>query len=82
MSYTSRASRDLKRLGDSTRRRIVDGIESHARTQAGDVKRLKGQSRALWRLRVGSWRVFFTYDPDKRSLVVTRIASRSQAYRS
>ncbi|MCY3817516.1 MAG: type II toxin-antitoxin system RelE/ParE family toxin [Gammaproteobacteria bacterium] len=82
MAYTSRASRDLKRLDDSARRRIVDGIESHARTQAGDVKRLKGQSRALWRLRVGGWRVFFAYDPDTRNIVVTRIASRSQAYRT
>ena len=58
----------------------MEAIERHARTGAGDVKRLKGQSNGNLRLRVGNWRVFFVYDSNDRIIVINRVAHRAQAY--
>ena len=69
LSFSVRAHRDLRRIDQRTRERIVANIERLAETGAGDVKRL--QHRRGLRLRVGDWRVFFTrpsagYRGDRR----------------
>ncbi len=53
-----------------------------AETGLGDVKRLSGRS-GQWRLRVGDWRVLFTYEEeDGEAIVVLRALHRREAYRS
>ncbi|MXX60343.1 MAG: type II toxin-antitoxin system RelE/ParE family toxin [Holophagales bacterium] len=81
VSYTTRAVRDLKRLDPAAQRRVVDGIDRHALTGAGDVKRLRGTRRGSWRLRVGDWRVLFTYDSAEKAVVIMRVEHRSAVYR-
>lgn len=44
---------------------------------AGDVRRLNA---AQWRLRVGDWRVRFTFDDERRAIVVLRVLPRGRAY--
>ena len=80
VSFSSRALHDLKHLDRQTRIRIVDAIERHAATGAGDVKRLRGQGQQ-WRLRVGDWRVLHRYRFDDRVLEIARIVRRRDAYR-
>jgi mRNA-degrading endonuclease RelE of RelBE toxin-antitoxin system len=46
----------------------------------GDIKGLKGRRGGL-RLRVGDWRVLFTYEGAQRDVVVSRILPRGRAYR-
>jgi mRNA-degrading endonuclease RelE of RelBE toxin-antitoxin system len=69
------ARHDPKRAA-STRRRVLD----FARTGHGDVNKLAGRPNE-WRLRVGSWRVTFTYDRAAGELVVLAVEPRGSAYR-
>ena len=47
--------------------------------KAGDVKPLSGSVR-LYRLRVGDWRIVFSY-PDGNTVVIEKIAPRGEVYK-
>ena len=59
-----------------TKQRIKQAIEG---LPQGDVKRLKG-SAGLYRLRVGGWRIVFSY-PAKDTLLIEKIAPRGDVYK-
>lgn len=70
----------MKSLDPSVRMRINKAIDRYARTQAGEIKHLKGVAKNTWRLRVGDWRVFYTYESVSRTIVIARVLHRSEAY--
>ena len=57
LDWKPAALRDLKRLPDATRRRIVEGIERFASSGQGDVRRLTDVAPPEIRLRIGDWRI-------------------------
>lgn len=59
---------------------ITKAIDRYAQSQVGEIKRLKGTLKNTWRLRVGDWRVFYTYESVSRTIVVARVLHRNQAY--
>ena len=61
-------------------RNVRQQILTLAETGHGDVKKLEGR-RDEWRLRVGSWRVTFTYDRPARELIILALEPRRSAYR-
>lgn len=60
-------------------RRIDAAVTHLAETGEGDVRKLTGQEDT-WRLRVGDYRVIFTYD-TRTSMLVLRAMNRRDAYR-
>ena len=76
---TARARRDLERLDRVAAQRVVGALEVLADTGRGDVRRLRGTADREWRLRVGDWRVRFTY--ERGGIVVLRVLPRGSAYR-
>ena len=60
--------------------RIAKAIDRYAQIQIGEIKRVKTAVKNTWRLRVGDWRVFYTYESVSRTIVVARVLHRSQAY--
>lgn len=74
------AERDLRRLDQSTARRIVDAIDQLASTGHGDVVRLQGREQQ-WRLRVGDWRVIVAYDASDAAIRIVRVLPRGRAHR-
>ena len=79
--WTKQARKELLRLDVPTRRRILDTIDNLATESRGDVVRLHGISEAIFRLRVGGWRIFFCYEQEIRILVL-RIRPRGDAYKA
>ena len=77
---TERARRDLRGLDTAVATRLISAIDRLAQTGYGDVMRLHRQERE-WRLRIGDWRVRFTFDYDTNTMRILRIVHRSQAYR-
>lgn len=59
--------------------RIARAIVDLAAGTRADVKRLKGENPARYRLRVGDWRVIFERRVD--DLTVLRVLHRREAYR-
>jgi mRNA interferase RelE/StbE len=78
-TVTPPARRDLRRLDPPVRRRIVESLDRFvADPLGGDIRKLKPLE---WRLRVGDWRVRFSFDDERRLIVVLRVLPRGRAYR-
>ncbi len=79
---TRPAARDIKRLDQPVRERVLTAIDG-LRTDppAGDIKRLTGITPPQWRLRVGDWRVRFNRNPETRTVLILRVLPRGRAYR-
>jgi mRNA interferase RelE/StbE len=80
VDWSRPAQRDLRRLDQDTARRIIDAVDHFAATGHGDVRPLRGRERQ-WRLRVGEWRVIFTYRPSDATILVAQVLPRGRAYR-
>jgi mRNA interferase RelE/StbE len=77
--YANSARKDLRRLDQPVRARILSELE---RLSAGEPEsklvRLKGRSGA--RLRVGGWRVLVELEVEGRTIRVKRVLPRGRAY--
>lgn len=80
LRWSRRAVQDVRNLDPSDARRIVSRVERFADSAHGDVKKLKGEGDR-WRLRVGGWRVLFTFVEEGDALLVLRVLPRGKAYR-
>lgn len=73
------ARRDLRRLDPPVSRRIIDALDRFvADPFAADVRKL---NPIEWRLRIGDWRVRFSFDDERQVIVVLRVLPRGRAYR-
>jgi mRNA interferase RelE/StbE len=74
------AQKAFKALDGSTRDRVRKSLKRLAETGTGDVKKLAGVKgrAALFRLRVGDFRVIFQNDPD--AIRVIQIFHRGKGY--
>jgi mRNA interferase RelE/StbE len=84
---TASFQRDLKRLGQAAAR-IRGALESRVypilRTtprQVPTAARLRDWEPPTWRIRIGSWRVFYEIDDETRIVFLTAADHRKDAYR-
>jgi mRNA interferase RelE/StbE len=78
LQITPPARRDLKRLDPPVQRRILDALDQFlVAPRSGDIRKLDA---AQWRLRVGTWRVRFSFDDERQVIVVLRVLPRGRAY--
>ena len=83
LTWGHRALADLDRIARQDRRqaiRIRDAVARYADDDQGDVRKMAGRSD-LYRLRVGDWRVLFTLDDGGRTVAISRVLNRRDAYR-
>ena len=74
--YAKRAIKTIERLDTTTKQRIGQGIVA---IPSGDIKRLQGHAE-LYRLRVGDWRILFTYLASD-TVLIEKISPRGEAYK-
>lgn len=78
-----RAQRQLERLDEKTRSRVVEALRllgDRGFSARLDLKKLRGY-RGQYRLRVGRHRVLFELQPEK-TIIVHAILPRSRTYQS
>lgn len=83
LEFGRRALADLRALANRDRRaadRVGAAIVACAEGNQGDVRKLAGGS-GLYRLRIGDWRVLFTLDDEGRTMAISRVLDRRDAYR-
>jgi mRNA interferase RelE/StbE len=83
LQWAPRARADLDRIGRSspaTAARIRASMRHFVDERVGDVLKLSGQ-HDLYRLRVGDWRVIFTYEDGGLIVLALRVLNRRDAYR-
>ena len=76
IELSPKAAKYLKGMGQPHKGRIVRALE---KLPQGDVITLQGVS-GLYRLRVGDWRIVFSY-PVQDTILVERIAPRGEIYK-
>lgn len=76
IEYSKQAIKAINGMNSRTKQRMKVAIEG---IPAGDIKPLKG-SRGSYRLRVGDWRIIFSY-PLKDTILVEKIAPRGEVYK-
>jgi len=74
--YSKQAAKAISRMDTVTKRRIRKGIDD---IPDGDIRPLKG-SEDTFRLRIGDWRVLFSY-PDVDKVLVEKISPRGEVYK-
>lgn len=78
--WSAPAADDMRKLDRQVAQRIHTTLHRYAAAEHGDVKRLQGIDPPEWRLRVGDWRVRFTYDHAAKALHILHVFHRSSAY--
>lgn len=74
--FSKRTSKVFKSIDKTTKKRTADGIEA---IPLGDIRPLRGTADT-YRLRIGSWRILFSYY-DETTVFVEKITSRGDAYK-
>ena len=76
IQYSKRSVKAINGMDKPTKHRIRFAIEA---IPNGDIKPLKGLDGS-YRLRVGDWRIIFSY-PDDNTVLVEKIAPRGEVYK-
>ena len=79
VEWAKRALKKISLVDQNTRTKILSAIDDLAENNRGDTRRLKGIPRAH-RLRVGGWRVIFSYLSDG-TILIQRVGSRGDVYK-
>lgn len=82
VTFTTAAAKQISRLPQSTRQRILDVIESLGTDPRppGSTK-LVGE-RTAWRVRIGDYRVIYDLVESELTIIVVRAGHRRDVYRS
>lgn len=76
LEYSNQAVKAINGMDKPTKQRIKSALE---KLPNGDIKQLKGVLGS-YRLRVGDWRVIFSY-PTKETILIEKIAPRGEVYK-
>ncbi len=76
IEYSRRAVKAINGMDRPAKLRIKSAIEG---LPDGDVKPLKG-SKGSYRLRVGDWRVIYSF-PDDDTILIEKIGPRGEVYK-
>jgi len=79
IEWLDEAKADVRRLDRPTAMRLFDGILHCARTGGGEITPLHGEMAGAFRLRLGDYRVLFTFHED--AMRIFGVRHRSEAYR-
>ncbi|MGH9361708.1 MAG: type II toxin-antitoxin system RelE family toxin [Thermoanaerobaculia bacterium] len=80
VEWAKEAVKTLSRLDQPTQKRVIAALDDLAENYRGDVRRLEGSKEDAYRLRVGGWRIIFTYQADMK-ILVHRIRPRDDVYK-
>ena len=82
VALTKRAVKNFSKLPEELQNRcgeIFDDLEYSFAPIRLNVKKLKGYEN-IYRIRVGSWRIIYNVDNNKKSIVIYDILPRKSAY--
>lgn len=74
--YSKQAIKFLKKLDKTTKQRIVTAIR---KIPYGDIKKMQGYTKDIYRLRVGDYRIIF--NKQGQICYIEKIDNRGQVYK-
>jgi len=80
VEFLPSAAKALAKLDRAVQLRVARQIERLAVDPRGDAAKLRGAD-AIWRARVGDYRILYELEDDRLLVVVVRIGHRRDVYR-
>ncbi len=80
VKITSRAEGELKRLDRPVKNRVVTAILALASDPRPPGCLKVRSAEAVWRIRVGDWRIGYEIDDSLQEVAVIRVGHRSEFY--
>ena len=77
ITFAKQAVKTINRMDSATKQRIKAAIEH---LPDGDVKQIKSRNITTYRLRVGGWRVLYSFS-DNGEIAIEKIAPRGEVYK-
>ena len=77
ITYSKQAVKAINSMDAAAKQRIRAAIE---KLPDGDTKQIKGRNITTYRLRVGGWRVLYSF-VDSDTISIEKIAPRGEAYK-
>lgn len=76
VKLSKKVAKTLEALENKTQERLWEAIK---KIPDGDIRRLMGNN-SVYRLRVGGWRILFSY-PEQDTILIEKISPRGDAYK-
>jgi mRNA interferase RelE/StbE len=76
IEFSNKAAKVISKMDATTKGRIMRGILG---LPNGDIKPFKGAT-GTYRLRIGNWRILFSYADDD-TILIEKISPRGSAYK-
>jgi len=70
----------MRHLNREVASRVLRAVNRFAETERGDLRKLGGEDEE-WALRVGVWRVRFSYDRERNAVILLQVLPRRDVYR-
>lgn len=77
-----RVEKEIASLVPQTQKRVLQAIQqlsNNPRPQR--VRKLAGEMRGAWRIRVGPYRILYDIDDDQKIVIILAVLHRREAYR-
>ena len=83
IQLTNEAGIHYDRLDDNMKRRVNEAFDTLTENPffGNNIKKLKGKHTGQYRYRVGSYRIIYSIDTERRRCTVSGIHPRGKAYR-
>ena len=79
--FKKSAAKEIKKLSKPTKTRVIQVIDNLAEEpRPAEVKKLKGLSQDLWRIRVGDYRIIYTIKDQIRVVNIRKVGHRRDIY--
>ena len=79
--FSRSAAKDLRRISDrASLRRLVTAIEALSSDPMPTGAKKLSASEAVWRIRVGKWRICYKVEKDRSIVLVLIVARRGDVY--
>jgi len=75
--FSKQAVKSINRMNTSLKQRIKAAIE---RLPDGNIKQIKNRHIVTYRLRVGDWRVLYSFESND-TILIEKIAPRGDVYK-
>ena len=77
-----RVEKEMTSLPHQMRKRVIQAIRKLSKDpRPHGARKLSGEMRGAWRIRVGDYRVLYDIDDDQRLVIILAVLHRREAYR-
>lgn len=81
LTFKKSAAKELRKLSKPVKTWVIQAIDKLAKEpRPAEVKKLKGLSQDLWRIRVGDYRIIYSISDKIRVINVRKVGHRRDVY--